>query len=242
MAASSDQDLPQDGHVVDDRAALAELVGRHRGLVYGVALSITGDPTLAEDVAQESFVEAWRQLPQLRDPDRPGPWLTGIARNLDAAAWKKLRERVRQAREQRERQGQGGGVLPPAPPAPVPTGQPQGSLDKDTIREAIRAIMPLVRECYDHALERAGGADVDGRVVVDFRIEGEPSVGGVITESAINDAKSTAADPQMRECVQESMYALQLPPPKNGGAVKVSYPFVFKPSRKGGDAAPSVPK
>ncbi|HTR55239.1 MAG TPA: sigma-70 family RNA polymerase sigma factor [Kofleriaceae bacterium] len=65
-----------------DRAAFAALVERYQRLVVGVAFAITRDRMLAEDVGQDTFVAAWRQLVSLGDPARIGAWLAGIARNL----------------------------------------------------------------------------------------------------------------------------------------------------------------
>jgi RNA polymerase sigma-70 factor (ECF subfamily) len=39
-------------------------------------------PNEAEDVVQETFLEAWRHLEQLREPERLSAWLDGICRNV----------------------------------------------------------------------------------------------------------------------------------------------------------------
>ncbi len=44
--------------------------------------TITGRPEIAEDLAQETLLEAWRHLDKLRDPERFQQWLSGIARNV----------------------------------------------------------------------------------------------------------------------------------------------------------------
>lgn len=44
--------------------------------------TITGNPDIAEDLAQETLLEAWRHLQQLRDSDKQLQWLNGIARNV----------------------------------------------------------------------------------------------------------------------------------------------------------------
>jgi RNA polymerase sigma factor (sigma-70 family) len=51
--------------------------------VYGLALGIVGDPNAAEEVAQETFVRAWRYA-RSYDPrrGRVEAWLLTIARNL----------------------------------------------------------------------------------------------------------------------------------------------------------------
>lgn len=48
------------GLALDDPAVSAAFVRRFQGAVFGLAVGITRDPALAEDVAQEVFVRAWR--------------------------------------------------------------------------------------------------------------------------------------------------------------------------------------
>lgn len=69
-----------------ERSAFETLVDRYQRVVCGVCFSITGDWALAEDVAQETFVTAWRRLGTLREPGRVASWLCGIARNLSRKA------------------------------------------------------------------------------------------------------------------------------------------------------------
>lgn len=47
-----------------------------------VAYGATGDAALSEDVAQDTFVVAWRARHTLRDPSRIRAWLCAIARHL----------------------------------------------------------------------------------------------------------------------------------------------------------------
>lgn len=71
-----------EGLAVDDAAAAAAFVRRFRGPVFGMAVSIVRDPGLAEDVAQEVFVRAWRAAATY-DPRRASAltWLLTITRN-----------------------------------------------------------------------------------------------------------------------------------------------------------------
>jgi RNA polymerase sigma factor (sigma-70 family) len=78
-----------------DRAAFAHLIARYQRPVYAVAYSATRDRALADDVTQDAFVTAWRRLGELRDPDRVGAWLCGIARNVARDARKRVRGEVR---------------------------------------------------------------------------------------------------------------------------------------------------
>lgn len=74
-----------------EHAAFGALVERYQGVVCAVTYSRTRDQALSEDVAQETFLAAWRQLDQLREPNRLRSWLCGIAKNLAAKARKRTR-------------------------------------------------------------------------------------------------------------------------------------------------------
>jgi RNA polymerase sigma factor (sigma-70 family) len=56
---------------------------RFQNRVYGLARGLVGDPALAEDVAQETFLRAWRHAPAY-DPGRGSvaTWLLAITRNV----------------------------------------------------------------------------------------------------------------------------------------------------------------
>src|SRR5688500_20225550 len=69
------------------RDAFSDLVKRHQGTVFRIALRILRDEGEASDAAQEAFLKAFRNL-QSFDTARPfAPWLYRIARNhaLDMA-------------------------------------------------------------------------------------------------------------------------------------------------------------
>ena len=73
----------------------AALYAEHRPSVYRVALAMTGDRALAEDLAHEAFVRAWRALSGLRDPEAAGAYLRTTAVNL---ARRTLRRRALELR------------------------------------------------------------------------------------------------------------------------------------------------
>lgn len=59
------------------------LVRRHQRRVYGLALSIMGDPHQAEEIAHETFLRAWRDA-RSYEPERASvsTWLLTITRDL----------------------------------------------------------------------------------------------------------------------------------------------------------------
>lgn len=76
-----------------DADAATVLVRRFQGRVYGIALGITRDPGLAEDVAQEAFVRAWRAAATY-DARRGSvaTWLLTITRNVAIDAMRTRRD------------------------------------------------------------------------------------------------------------------------------------------------------
>jgi RNA polymerase sigma-70 factor (ECF subfamily) len=80
-----------------DSAVLVERVFREEyGRVVAALVRRFGDIELAEDVAQEAFVEAMRRWPESGRPPNPGAWLTTTARNR--AIDRLRRESTRDAR------------------------------------------------------------------------------------------------------------------------------------------------
>jgi RNA polymerase sigma factor (sigma-70 family) len=65
-----------------NRDAFGQIVAHHQSLICALAYSATGSLTRSEDLAQETFVTAWKHLPELREPAKLRAWLCGIARNL----------------------------------------------------------------------------------------------------------------------------------------------------------------
>jgi RNA polymerase sigma-70 factor (ECF subfamily) len=64
-----------------DPQAFEELVFRHRQKVLSVAQRITNNWEDAEDVAQESFLKAFRHLDAFQEKSKFSTWLTRIAMN-----------------------------------------------------------------------------------------------------------------------------------------------------------------
>lgn len=64
-----------------DQSAWAQLIHRHQEAVFRLAYLIAGNSQDAEDVAQDTFLRAFRALDRF-DQERPlRPWLLEIARN-----------------------------------------------------------------------------------------------------------------------------------------------------------------
>jgi len=64
-----------------DRDAFSRIVSRYQILICSLAYSRIGHLGLSEDVAQETFITAWKHLRLLREPEKLRAWLCGIVRN-----------------------------------------------------------------------------------------------------------------------------------------------------------------
>src|SRR3954469_13361339 len=65
-----------------NRDAFGRVVARYQSLICGIAYSACGDVGRSEDLAQDTFIAAWRDLQSLKEPGKLKGWLCGIIRNL----------------------------------------------------------------------------------------------------------------------------------------------------------------
>jgi RNA polymerase sigma-70 factor (ECF subfamily) len=78
-----------------EAAAWEAIIGRHREAVFRYACLQLGDTAEAEDIAQETFLRAFRSFHRF-DVGRPlRPWLLRIARNLARNRWRSWSRRLR---------------------------------------------------------------------------------------------------------------------------------------------------
>lgn len=144
-----------------DTAAATAFVRRHQQRVYGIALAVTGDRHLADDVAQEAFTRAWRAAATF-DSRRgsANSWLLVITRNLAVDA---LRVRRGIATDPRAL-----AALALAAAEPSPVDQAVGSDEADRLRAALREVPADQRR----AVVLAGIAGMTGQEVAEH--EGIP--------------------------------------------------------------------
>jgi RNA polymerase sigma-70 factor, ECF subfamily len=65
-----------------DDSAFDELVRRRQTWIRGLLRRWSGDAQLADDLAQEAFVRAWKNLRRLESPAAFGGWMRQIALNV----------------------------------------------------------------------------------------------------------------------------------------------------------------
>ena len=116
-----------------EQEAIAALYDRYSGVAYGLAMRITGDGTLAEDVVQDAYVSVWKQAGRF-DPERGQvkSWLLTIVHH-------KAVDAVRRRTNRNER------ALPEGPEEFIAAhGRPEeiaeATMDAAAVREAVRAI------------------------------------------------------------------------------------------------------
>jgi RNA polymerase sigma factor (sigma-70 family) len=78
---SSDSELVTQS-LAGNRDAFGWIVVRYQSLLCSLAYSATGSLSQSEDLAQETFITAWKQLADLREPEKLRSWLCRISRNL----------------------------------------------------------------------------------------------------------------------------------------------------------------
>jgi RNA polymerase sigma-70 factor, ECF subfamily len=85
----------------DPDAAIRQLYTHYARALRGYVEQFCPDQASADDIVQETFIRAWRHLPQLSADDRPvRPWLFRVARNLLIDANRAARARPMSTPEQ----------------------------------------------------------------------------------------------------------------------------------------------
>ena len=136
-----------------------------------------------------------------------------------------LLERMRVARAARTSGGastSAGSTPRPALPA-LP-----GMINKDDIRAGVRAVIPLLAECYDNAQDRL--TTKAGKIVVQMHLTGEPDVGTLIESAEIGGDAHFTSDAELVECFQQTLLSVEQPPIAGGGTIDVTYPIEFAPN------------
>ena len=76
-----------------DPVALEVLVARHGPMVLGVCRRVLGDRHASDDAFQATFLLLAKKAGAIRDPDRLGPWLHGVAHRVAVRARSDLARR-----------------------------------------------------------------------------------------------------------------------------------------------------
>lgn len=139
---------PQPGR----RAAFAELVVRYEGFLRRMLFSLSGNAAVAEDLAQDAFLNAWLKLTDLHEPAAFAGWLKQMA-------YRQFLHHVRrQVLEQKH-----------APAPPVEAGVTMALPDHEELSTLLAQCAPLEQEllvlCYGFEFTYAEIAQARGMAV-----------------------------------------------------------------------------
>src|SRR5262245_9784403 len=131
--------------LVDGRLdALDRLYDRYRTMAYSIALRITSDASLAEDVVQDAFLGAWRNAARyVEGRGSVKTWLLSIVhhRAVDAVRRRRPTTELPEAE------------APPPPTLTLPDIWPEvaGNLDREEIAAAMATLSDVQREAIELA-------------------------------------------------------------------------------------------
>lgn len=127
-----------------DESAFAGLYDLLAPLVHGVAARVVRDPSIAEEVTQEVFVELWRTAPRY-DETRGSvrSWATTVAH-------RRAVDRVRSEQAARDRHDKDGRQVVAGPHDPV-AHEVETTLDRSRVRRALEALSESQREAVELA-------------------------------------------------------------------------------------------
>jgi RNA polymerase sigma factor (sigma-70 family) len=123
-----------------NREAFRQIVERYQTLISSLAYCATGNVSQSEDLAQETFVSAWKKLADLREPARLRPWLCSITRFLIS------KECRRQGREPVHAAESLEAVDEWVSPEPLPTDQVISDEEKAILWRSLERIPEIYRE------------------------------------------------------------------------------------------------
>ncbi len=128
-----------------DVSAFEQLYDRHSRIVYGLLLRILQQAGTAEEVAQDVFLQLWRNAAQYDQSRGPFvPWLLTLARNRALDTLRLKSERQRRREDQTEE-------MPPVVAVP----QYEKELDEKRRAEKVRALMGSLNPQQKKAIELA---------------------------------------------------------------------------------------
>ncbi|MFK4088189.1 RNA polymerase sigma factor [Kribbella sp. NPDC020789] len=163
---------------------VAEAHRREWGRVLAATTRVTRDLDLAEEFTQDAFAQALRVWPESGVPDRPGAWLTTVARN-------RALDYLRRAAQERK-------SLPLLVPQDAVPG-PEQILEDDLLR--------LVFTCCHPALAR------DAQVALTLRLVCGLSTGDVARAFLVQESTMAARITRAKKKITAAGIPYRVPPP-----------------------------
>lgn len=127
-----------------DQNAFRKIVDATHDVVYRVALRSAGSRADADDVVQETYVRAWKQLKKLREANALTGWLCRIARNVSTDLHRKRGRQKTRSLDESIAEGVGPLVEAIADDAPIASDQ----LESAAMQAALAELIGEVKEKY----------------------------------------------------------------------------------------------
>lgn len=169
LAEQSDEQLLLRYRDEHDRAAFEELVHRYEKELYSYLRRYLGDPTLAEDVFQATFLQVHLKCDQFEADKKFRPWLYTIATNqaIDAQRRNKRHRSVSLDRQHSEGDQEVGALIDLlVNQAAAPSSAMEAAERRDWVREAVAALPETLRSAvtliYYQGLKYREAAEVLG--------------------------------------------------------------------------------
>lgn len=97
-----------------------------------------------------------------------------------------------------------------------------GKIDREAVRRAVRALLPLIQNCYNRALNLQ--KDLEGKIIIRFVIGEQGKIQSANTKS------STMSNSDVEGCVARTIKnGGGFPEPPGGTIAEVDFPFIFSP-------------
>lgn len=102
----------------------------------------------------------------------------------------------------------------------------ESSINREEYREKIKQHLPQFQSCYSEA--RKTDKALKGKIIITFTVDEE----GTVTTAEV-DKKSSLNNEVLNQCMISEINKIDFPSPPKGALAEISYPFEFKPNRKG---------
>ncbi len=111
----------------------------------------------------------------------------------------------------------------PPPEKPVEPAVEKPSVDRNKIKAAIGSHVKYLSYCYRKALTSEGGAQLKGKVVVNFVVGPD----GKATQPKVLEDQSTLKNETLNQCLFAGLTSWDFPVHPEGEKLDILYPFVF---------------
>jgi len=146
-----------------DRSAFEKIVRRTARLLYSRLYLETGDAHKAEDLVQETFLVAWRNIRQVTEPDGLRPWLFSIANSVRIDAARREGRKKRGGATSPRRSASQVPELDPLRVVPDSGPSPEESAELEERRSQVLAVLRSMPQEYREpiSLRYLAGADYE---------------------------------------------------------------------------------